>query len=129
MGASPQRGNRAGCRQTTWYNDCMPSYVVETPQRCYPILVDRGAFSKLRDHIPPRAGKVFFVSTQDVWHLHGETLLSSVRDLDHEVLIFPGGEGRKRLSEVEALAESMVQKGGDRSSVVVAIGGGIVTDV
>ncbi len=30
---------------------------------------------------------------------------------------------------MEALAEQMVDKGGDRSSVVVAIGGGILTDV
>ena len=51
------------------------------------------------------------------------------RDLAHEVLFFPGGETRKRLAEVEALAEQMVQKGADRSSLVVAVGGGIVTDV
>jgi 3-dehydroquinate synthase len=44
-------------------------------------------------------------------------------------LIFHGGEPRKKMAEVEALAEQMIEGGGDRSSVVVAFGGGIVTDV
>lgn len=107
----------------------MPSYVVETPARSYPILVERGGVSKLRGYIPPRAGTLFFVSTEDVWQLHGPTLLAAVGDRKHEVLFFPGGETRKRLAEVEALAEQMVQKGADRSSLAIAVGGGIVTDV
>src|ERR1035438_3107033 len=107
----------------------MPSYGVETPARCYPILVERGGVSKLRDYIPAHAGKIFFVSTEDVWQLHGAPLAAAVRDLAHETLFFPGGETRKRLAEVEALADQMVQKGADRSSMVVAVGGGIVTDV
>jgi 3-dehydroquinate synthase len=104
----------------------MPSYVVETPARCYSILVERGGVSKLHQYIPESAGKIFFVSTEDVWQLHGPAV---ARDLAHQVLFFPGGETRKRLAEVEALAEQMVQKGGDRASMVVAVGGGIVTDV
>ena len=45
-------------------------------------------------------------------------------DHPHAILFFPGGEPRKRLAEVEALAEQMVALGGDRSSVIVALGGG-----
>jgi 3-dehydroquinate synthase len=63
------------------------------------------------------------VTTADVWALHGAAVRA-----DH-VLFFPGGEARKRLSEVEALAEQMVAAGADRSSVVIAMGGGIVNDV
>ena len=48
---------------------------------------------------------------------------------ESHVLFFPGGEPRKRLAEVEALAEQMVEAGGDRSSVIVAFGGGIVGDL
>jgi len=107
----------------------MPSYVVETPARSYPILVERGAVSKLRHYIPANAGTLFFVSTEDVWQLHGRTLIAAVGDRKHRTLFFPGGETRKRLAEVEALAEQMVQNGADRSSLVVALGGGIVTDV
>ncbi|MEO8132218.1 MAG: 3-dehydroquinate synthase, partial [Bryobacteraceae bacterium] len=45
------------------------------------------------------------------------------------VLFFAGGEDKKRFSSVEKLAEEMVRAGGDRSSVVLAFGGGILTDV
>jgi 3-dehydroquinate synthase len=44
-------------------------------------------------------------------------------------LFFPGGEERKRLASVEELADQMLAAGGDRSSLVVAFGGGIVDDV
>jgi 3-dehydroquinate synthase len=107
----------------------MPSYTVQTPQRCYPILVERGGLSKLREHIPARSGKVFVVSTEDVWRLHGGGIAGTLGDWPHEVLFFQGGESRKRMTEVEALAEQMVEKGADRSSIVVAFGGGILTDV
>lgn len=112
-----------------WYNDDMPSYVVKTPRCSYPVVVERGGLAKLRDYIPERAGKVFLVSTEDVWQLYGAEVGRVLGNLPHEVLFFPGSETRKRLAEVETLAERMVEKGGDRSSVVVALGGGILTDV
>jgi 3-dehydroquinate synthase len=83
----------------------------------------------LRDYIPARTGKIFLVSSEDVWLLHGASVTRALGELAHQVLFFPGGETRKRLAEVEELAEQMVEKGADRASLVVAVGGGIVTDV
>jgi len=114
---------------TPWYNDCMPTYAVKTPHWSYPVIVARGGLGAMHEHLPARCGKVFFVTTADVWDLHGSNLRRGMDRFAYEILFFPGGESRKRLSEVEALAEQMVQRGADRSSVVVAIGGGIVTDV
>jgi len=105
----------------------MPSYFVETPDCRYPVLVERGGLTKVREYIPERAGKVFLISTEDVWKLHGEALAAALGE--PEVLFFPGGEPRKRLAEVETLAGQMVARGGDRSSVIIAFGGGILTDV
>jgi 3-dehydroquinate synthase len=107
----------------------MPTYSVVTPQCRYPIVVERGALSKLGEHIPAGAGTVFFLSTEDVWKLHGAPLLTAIGDRPKHVLFFPGSESRKRLVEVEALAEQLMSHGADRSSIVVACGGGIVTDV
>jgi 3-dehydroquinate synthase len=91
--------------------------------------VERGGLAKLTEFVPNRAGKVFLVSTQDVWQLHGDALRRGIGDRPHQILFFPGGEPRKRLAEVEALAEQMVAKGGDRFCIIVAFGGGILTDV
>jgi 3-dehydroquinate synthase len=103
----------------------MPSFRVETAQRAYDAIVERGCLRRVNEFLPPRAGKVFAVTTEDVWGLHG-TAMAPHAD---EVLFFPGGESRKRVAEVEALAEKMIAGGADRSSVVIAFGGGIVNDV
>ena len=101
----------------------MPSFRVATPQRSYGAIVERGSIRRFREFLPPRAGRVFVVTTEDVWRLHGHAIEAD------EILFFPGGESRKRLSEVETLADKMVAAGGDRSSIVIAFGGGIVNDV
>ena len=100
----------------------MPSFRVQTPQRTYDAIVERGAVRRLADFLP--SGKVFVVTTRDVWDLHS----GCFSQIPHNVIFFPGGEPRKRLSEVETMAEQMLAAGGDRSSVVVAFGGGIVND-
>jgi len=107
----------------------MPGFRVETPQRAYDAIVERGSLARVAEFLPERAGKIFVVTTADVWDLHGAKLEQALAVHAHQVLFFPGGEPRKRMAEVEALAEQMMAGGGDRSSVVVAFGGGIVTDV
>ena len=111
------------------YNVCMPCFEVRTRQRTYPAVVERGALRQLAAHIPAAAGKLFVITTEDVWQLHGAKLAAALAGRAHEVLFFPGGESRKRLAEIERLAGQMVAGGGDRSSVVVTFGGGIVDDV
>jgi 3-dehydroquinate synthase len=117
------------CGTDTWYNVLMPTYRVETPQRCYQAIVERGCVGHVSRHIPPKTGKVFVVTTDEVWRHAGGALEAGLAGIAHEVLSLPGGEEQKRLAPVEALAEEMVQLGGDRSSMVIAFGGGIVNDM
>ncbi len=107
----------------------MPRYAVETPRARYVVIVERGALASLAAHVPATAGKLFVVTTADVWRLHGEVVEKALAGRPRQVLFFPGGEERKRLSEVEALAGQMLRAGGDRSSVVIAFGGGITNDL
>ncbi|MEZ5398017.1 MAG: 3-dehydroquinate synthase [Bryobacteraceae bacterium] len=107
----------------------MPLFTVRTPVRDYPCLVARGAVSQLSAHIPAKAGRIFIVTTADVWKLHGESLRAALAGRPADTLFFPGGEERKRMAEVESLAEQMVARGADRSSLVIAFGGGIVGDL
>jgi 3-dehydroquinate synthase len=107
----------------------MPSFRVETPQRSYPAIVERGVIAQTAQYVPPRAGKVFVVTTRDVWRHVGSLLADALSGVAHEILYLPGGEDNKRLAPVEALAEEMVERGGDRSSMVIAYGGGIVNDM
>lgn len=107
----------------------MPAFRVTTPQRCYDAVVERGVLERACEFVPQKAGKIFVVSTADVWHHQGPRLERALSGHPYEVVFLPGGEDQKRLAPVEALAEEMVRRGGDRSSVVIAFGGGIVTDM
>jgi len=107
----------------------MPTFRVETQPVSYDVVVKRGILEHAARYLPAKAGKVFVVSTDDVWRHQCAALERGLAALPHEVLFLPGGEDQKRLEPVERLAEEMVRLGGDRSSLVVAFGGGIVTDM
>ena len=107
----------------------MPTFAVETPRERYPVEVSRGALLSIAGYIPPRAGKLFVVTTRDVWNLHGALMRKALEGRAFETLFFPGGEERKRMASVEELAEQMMALGADRSSLVIAFGGGIVGDL
>ena len=85
----------------------MPSFEVKTPQRSYRAIVERGILKRVGEHLPANAGKVFVVTTEDVWRHQGAAL-----DLGraHETLFLPGGEAHKRLAPLEALAEEIVAR-------------------
>lgn len=102
----------------------MPSFRVDTPGHSYDAIVERGATRRISEFLPPKHGKVFVVTTRDVWDLHG----AAFSQIAHNTIFFPGGESNKRIAQVEAMADQMLAAGADRSSVVVAFGGGIVND-
>jgi 3-dehydroquinate synthase len=107
----------------------MPSFEVKTPHHTYPAIVERGILHRASEYLPAKAGKIFVVSTEDVWRHQGQALAKGLFDRPYDTLFLPGGESQKRLAPVEAMAEEMVARGADRSSLVVAFGGGIVNDM
>ena len=107
----------------------MSVYPVKTPGGSYDALVSRGALGKVAEFVPAKAGAVFVVTTSDVWNLHGAAFTQGMRGRAFHRILFPGGEDRKRMASVEAMAEEMMNAGGDRSSLVIAFGGGIVNDL
>jgi 3-dehydroquinate synthase len=107
----------------------MPSFTVKTPQREYSAIVERGILARIAQYIPKKSGKVFVITNQEVWRRHGEIVVHGLGGIEHDVLYLPEGEERKRLAHVEEAAEEMVRRGADRSSILVAFGGGIVTDM
>lgn len=103
----------------------MPVFQVTTANAAYPVIVERGALAHIREHLPPKYGKVFAITEEAIWAMHGAALGGIA---DHTFFL-PGGEEQKRLSVLEIAAESMVDCGADRTSIVIAFGGGIVNDM
>ncbi len=107
----------------------MPVFEVKTSHCSYPNVIERGVSGRVRDYLPKRHGKLFVLTTDDVWRLHGHVISSQFEPGELEVLRFEGGESNKRLANLERLAEEMSERGADRTSIVIGFGGGIVTDM
>jgi 3-dehydroquinate synthase len=107
----------------------MPAYAVKTPGGEYCAHVERGLLKRLGQFVPAQASRVFVVTTEDVWRHQGASLEAGMAGRVFEKVVLPGGERNKRLAPLEAAACEMIERGGDRQSVVVGFGGGIVTDM
>ena len=72
--------------------------------------------------------RVFVLTSAPIWALWGHCLQQSFREAP-VVLFLEPGEKYKTLASVEKLLRQMAQAGGDRGSLLIAFGGGIVGDV
>lgn len=105
---------------------------VETPSARYDVVAGSGLIATLSPRIERVLGKlprrVFVVTSPEIWALWGETFQASFAE-PPIVLFLPAGEKNKTLANVEKLLRQMVAAGGDRGSLLIAFGGGIVGDV
>lgn len=100
----------------------------------YPIYVGIGCIEVLNDILPQLKwrGKIGIVTDKNVARLYLErvkSLLGENRGKDYIVHILPPGEEHKTLFQVEDICTTMLRGGLDRSSGVIALGGGVVGDV
>ena len=72
-------------------------------------------------------GQPFIVSSPTVWKHHGDTVQSALKSA--EVIIIPDEERSKTLTTAARVYEPLINAGADRSSIIVAVGGGIIGDV
>jgi len=105
---------------------------VETPSAKYGVVTGSGLIGSLAPRIERIAGKlprrVFVLTSPEIWALWNEAFLSSFAE-PPIALFLASGEKHKTLSSVEGLARQMAAAGGDRGSLLIAFGGGIVGDV
>jgi 3-dehydroquinate synthase len=97
------------------------------------VIAGSGLLGTLASCIERIAGKklprrVFVVTSPPIWALWAERFSASFAE-PPIALFLPPGEKFKTLRSVESLAREMARAGGDRGSVVIAFGGGIVGDV
>lgn len=101
--------------------------------RSYPILVGAGALAKVgAELVKRRVGrKVVLVSDAAITTLHGKPVMESLRDAGFDTIpvSIPEGEQAKRLETASDLWNRLLDAGCDRTSTVVALGGGAVGDL
>jgi 5-deoxy-5-amino-3-dehydroquinate synthase len=105
----------------------MRALSVDLGERSYPVLIGHGVRHELARLVPPTARSAVIV-TQEAVRAAG-WLEGLDPGVPFEVCTIPDGESAKSLATVEALTRRFTRFGLSRADAVVAVGGGIVTDV
>jgi 5-deoxy-5-amino-3-dehydroquinate synthase len=95
---------------------------VPLAERAYDVVVGKGVRSMLAEVLPPGVQRVAIV-TQDGIDLDIDPGVPA------DVFVVPGGESAKSLSQLEELCRGFARSGLSRSDAVVAVGGGVVSDL
>jgi 3-dehydroquinate synthase len=93
----------------------------------HPVHIAAGAAARLPQlldeaRVPPRR---FIVSNSLIWRLHQASFASLTAE---EPILIPDGERFKNLQTVGRIYDALIKAHADRSSAVIAIGGGIIGD-
>ncbi len=100
--------------------------------RSYDIEVGPGLIPRAAEFIKPRArGSIAIVTDEHVATVHLPVLLEGLRaeGLTAASLVVPAGEASKSFAGLEQLCEGLLDLELDRSSLVIALGGGVVGDL
>ena len=95
---------------------------VPLTDRPYDVLVGPGAVGALADVLPPGARRAAIVTQPGIG-------VEVDPGIEHRTFLIGTGEETKTLAAVEDLCRQWAQWGLNRADVVVAVGGGMVTDV
>lgn len=111
----------------------MPTVSISLGARSYQVHVSNGALDTVGYHSKKLrlGGKAAIITDSNVCPLYASKLIHSLEDAEYEysLHVFEAGEQSKNLHTVENIINEMVQQGHDRTSFVIALGGGVVGDM
>ncbi len=95
----------------------------------YPIFIESGVLGHLAEYIGAR--RVALISDEHVAPLHAERVCSRLRESGKQVSSYtvPAGEASKSLEVFTGLLRQLAQEGLERTSAILALGGGVVGDL
>ena len=111
---------------------------VPLPQNAYSIVLQTGGLQAighcLKDSglvMLPLGKKILIVSNPVVWKLYGQIVSDSLAQAGFEIAhcILPAGERYKTLRSVEKIFDSALAHRLERSSTLLALGGGVIGDM
>lgn len=106
---------------------------VAIPGSACRVLVGRGLLARAGELVREAGlrGTCALITDENVARHHGETARRSLEAASYrvELLAVPAGEESKSMRVTEDLCDRMIEAGLDRSSFIVALGGGVVGDL
>lgn len=100
--------------------------------RSYPIWIGSGILGQFSDLFHSYRNRQWTIITQQsIQNLFGEKLIESLNSAGFNVIVvvIPEEEKAKSLSQVESIYHSLLEKNCDRSTILMALGGGVVGDI
>lgn len=101
--------------------------------RSYPIRISSGLLEQIGTDLCARkiGSKYGVISDDRVAALYGDRFMQSLAaaGLQAELITFSAGEASKHLQTVAALSSELAQRGFDRKTALIALGGGVTGDI
>ncbi|MGI6368386.1 MAG: 3-dehydroquinate synthase [Anaerolineae bacterium] len=108
-------------------------YPVKTPTSGYPVHLIAGGLGMLGDLLSTAklSSSLVLVTDEDVGPLWADRAVASLEYAGYHVtpIVVPAGEEHKRLRTVAHLYDRFAAAGMDRGGAVIALGGGVITDM
>jgi 3-dehydroquinate synthase len=99
----------------------------------YNIIIGNDIFNNLSGIITDnfRANKYFVIIDTNVFRSYSKIIRKQLsnKNFISELIILPSGEKEKNIKNVLDISNSLLSKGADRKSAIIAIGGGVVGDI
>ncbi|MFT5182090.1 MAG: 3-dehydroquinate synthase [Alphaproteobacteria bacterium] len=106
---------------------------VDLGQRSYDILIGPGLIDSAGAQISSRltTPRAFIITDTNVAPLLGGRLAASLESagIAHETIVLPAGEATKSFGPFEDLLNELLQRGVERATTLVALGGGVIGDI
>ena len=109
--------------------------LIKTVDDSYDIEIGFGLADKLisdlKEGLAGNITKFVIVTDSDVEPLYGKDIYSRILDAGYkaDIIVFPAGEKSKTRATKEYIEDTMLSKGYRRDCCIIAVGGGVVTDV
>ena len=108
----------------------MQTISVPLQNRSYPIWIEKGLLIKLPELLKPmnQGQKWVIFSQNEIISLYGNSLCRGLKSAGFQVelVVLPEGVKAKSLNELDGIFSQLIGMGCDRSSIFLALGGGVV---
>jgi 3-dehydroquinate synthase len=110
-------------------SDLLERVVVSSARGPYPVVIGTGAIAALAGEMAGAklGSRRVLVSSHKVWELHGHRFRHA--GAHRTPILVEDGERYKNLATVSRVLDALVKARADRSTVVIAVGGGVIGDL
>lgn len=95
----------------------------------YPIYIKAGSIRHLQEHIENLPDKVAIITNNTIANLYLDIVAEQLTDTELVVIEVPDSETSKSLTQFELIMDELLEKGFNRSSLLLALGGGVIGDL